>query len=89
MIEIPLVAVAGRSLNAALTIYMMLILLRWLAPWLQLEAFNRWFRWAWRLTDPLIDFMRRKLPPMGPMDFAPLAALFLVFVVRLIVLQMF
>ena len=82
-------AVVGRALNAALTIYMMLILLRWLAPWLQLDVFNRWLRWAWRITDPLIDFMRRKLPPMGPMDFAPLAALFLVFVVRLIVLQMF
>ncbi len=89
MIEIPLGEIAGRALNALLTIYMMLILLRWLAPWLQLDVFNRWLRWAWRLTDPLINAMRRMLPPMGPIDFAPLAALFTVFLFRLIVLQMF
>ena len=89
MIEISLVEIAGRALNALLTIYMMLILLRWFASWLQLDVFNRWLRWAWRLTDPLINAMRRMLPPMGPIDFAPLAALFAVFFVRLIVLQMF
>ena len=89
MIEIPLIEIAGRALNTLLTIYMMLIILRWLAPWLQLDAFNRWLRWTWRLTDPLINAMRRVLPPMGPIDFAPPAALFAVFFVRLIVLQMF
>lgn len=89
MIEISLVGIAGRALNAVLTIYMMLILLRWLAAWLQLDVFDRRIRWAWRLTDPLINTMRRILPPMGPVDFAPIAALFVVFIVRFMVLRAF
>lgn len=84
MIEISVAGIIGRAIDSALTIYMMLILLRWLAPWLQLEPFERWLRWAWRLTDPLIGWMRRLLPPMGPMDFAPIVALFAVFCVRVI-----
>ena len=89
MIEIRLAAIVGRTLNAILTIYMMLILFRWLAPWLQLDTFDRRIRWAWRFTDPLINAMRRILPPMGPIDFGPIAALFIVFVVRYMVLQAF
>ena len=83
------VPLLGRTVNAVLTIYMMLILLRWLAPWLQLDTFDRRIRWAWRFTDPLINAMRRILPLMGPMDFGPIAALFIVFVVRYMVLQAF
>ena len=89
MIEIRLAAIVGRTLNAILTIYMMLILLRWLAPWLQLDTFDRRIRWAWRFTDPLINALRRILPPMGPIDFGPIAALFIVFVIRLMVLGVF
>ena len=89
MIEIRLAAIVGRTLNAILTIYMMLILFRWLAPWLQLDTFDRRIRWAWRFTDPLINVMRRILPSMGPVDFGPIAALFIVFVVRYMMLQAF
>ncbi|MCX6374426.1 MAG: YggT family protein, partial [Armatimonadetes bacterium] len=89
LIEIRLAAIVRRTLNAILTIYMMLILLRWLAPWLQLDTFDRRIRWAWRFTDPLIKFMRRILPPMGPVDFGPVAALFIVFIIRLVALRMF
>jgi YggT family protein len=89
LIEIRFVPLLGRTLNAILTIYMMLILLRWLGPWLQLDTFDRRIRWAWHITDPLIKAMRRILPPMGPVDFGPIAALFVVFVVRYVVLQRF
>jgi YggT family protein len=67
---------------------MMLILLRWFGAWLQLDTFNRKLRWAWRLTDPFIGLLRRKLPPMGPMDFAPAVALFIVFLLRLFILSL-
>jgi len=89
LIEISLVGIAGRALNAVLTIYMMLILLRWLAGWLQFDVFDRRIRWAWRLTDPLINTLRRIHPPMGPVDFAPIAALVGVFIVRFMVLRSF
>lgn len=77
-----------RALNSCLTLYMMLIVLRWTAPWLQIDLRAGYFQWVRRLADPLIDLMRRTLPPMGPFDFAPIAALFAVWLARTVVLGM-
>ena len=74
-----------RMANSLLTLYMLLILVRWMAPRLALNLLDARLRWIPRLTDPLIDAMRRLLPPMGPVDFGPLAALFVVFVIRALV----
>ncbi len=73
-------------LGSALTLYMLLILLRWTAPFLELELHGRWLAWIPKLTDPLIELMRRLLPPMGPMDWGPIAAVVAVWIVRLIIL---
>ena len=73
-------------LGSALTLYMLLILLRWTAPFLELELRGRWLAWIPKLTDPLIELMRRLLPPMGPMDWGPIAAVVAVWIVRLIIL---
>jgi len=69
---------------SGLTLYMMAILLRWLAPWLELDLQGPWLRWIPRITDPLVNLMRRVLPPMGPMDWGPIAAVVSVWVVRLV-----
>ena len=65
-----------------LTLYMMLILLRWAAPYLQLDLWNRRLRWIARLTDPVLDWVRRHLPSLGPFDFAPWALLLGIWMVR-------
>ena len=77
-------SVYARAAQSILTLYMLLILLRWLGPWLLLDLRNRRWRWICRLTDPLIAAVRRILPPMGPVDFGPLGAVLLVWVVRVI-----
>ncbi|NIA13086.1 MAG: hypothetical protein GWP08_03315 [Nitrospiraceae bacterium] len=82
MIEIDLQGVVARAVGNLLSLYMLLILVRWLAPWMQLDLHTKRLRWICVATDPLLDAMRRLLPPMGPMDFGPLAALFAVWVVR-------
>ncbi len=73
------------GVNSALTLYMMLILLRWLAPWLELDLYGGRLRWIPAVVDPVVVPIRRVLPAMGPLDFGPLAALFLVLIIRLIV----
>lgn len=65
-----------------LTLYMLLILLRWFGPLLGLEVTEGRFRWIGRCTDPLIGRMRKVLPSMGPIDFGPIAALVAVWLVR-------
>ncbi len=73
-----------RITHSILTLYMMLILLRWFGPWLSLEVTAGRLAWVARLTDPLITRLRRVLPNMGPVDFGPIAALVLVWLVRIL-----
>jgi len=82
LIAISLPDILARGAHDLLTLYMMLILLRWVSPWLELDVQSPRLRWICTLTDPLINALRRALPPMGPMDFGPLAAVFVVWVVR-------
>jgi YggT family protein len=82
LIEISLIDVATRAVNTVMTLYMMLIIIRWLSPYLQLDLYSRRLKWIRQMTDPLIDAIRKRLPSMGPFDFAPLVALFAVWLVR-------
>ena len=72
----------ARLIYSTATIYMLLILLRWLASFLQWDMGSPLGRLIARITDPLMRFVRRTLPVMGPFDFAPLASIFLVWIVR-------
>ena len=91
MIEISLFDVVGRAANVAFTLYMMALLLRWLAPYLQVAMDNPRLRWIGRLTDPLIRSMRAiakdklMLPGVGVLDYGPMLALFVVWIARAIV----
>lgn len=70
------------------TLYMMMILICWLAGWLQVSLHNRQLKWMRRVTDPLVNKIRKLLPSMGPIDFGPIAAVFAVWLVRTISVQM-
>jgi len=77
-----------RGAYSVLSLYMLLILLRWIGPRIELDFHRGRLRWVCSLTDPLIRFFRRVLPPMGPVDFGPLAALLAVWFVRGLVVSM-
>lgn len=90
MIEISLFDIVGRTVNAVLTLYMLLLLLHWLAPYLQLDLKSPRVRWIGRLTEPLIAAMRKvaterlMLPRFGSLDYGPMLALFVLWIVRAI-----
>jgi YggT family protein len=73
--------------GSALTLYMFALLVRWVAPWLELDLRRPYLRWLPRITDPLIQQLRRLLPPTGPMDWGPIAAILSVWAVRYVLLQ--
>ena len=64
------------------TLYMMLILIRWIGPAIGLDMTGGRMAWVSKLTDPLITRLRKVLPSMGPADFAPVASLLLVWLLR-------
>lgn len=74
--------IAFRAIYDLLTAYMLVLLLRWLGPWIAYDLRESRFRFLCRLTDPHIMALRRVLPHMGPMDFGPIAAIFSVWLAR-------
>jgi len=76
-----------RTWFALATLYMMGILACWLGPWLEIDVKNGRFHWIGEAVDPLLRRVRAILPPLGPLDYAPLAALLLVWMVREIVVR--
>lgn len=73
-----------RIAYSLLTLYMMLILLRTIGPYISLEVDSGRLAWIARVTDPLISRVRNILPNMGPVDFGPIGALVLVWFVRIL-----
>lgn len=65
-----------------LTLYMLMILLRWLGAWISLDVASGRLRFISLGTDPLIAKMRQLIPSMGPFDFGPISALVMVWLIR-------
>jgi YggT family protein len=72
----------ARAVYSGLTLYMLLIMVRWLGGWIGFETDHGRWRWIGLITDPLINRLRSILPNLGPVDFGPIAALFLVWLLR-------
>lgn len=70
-----------------ITLYMLAILLCWTAPWLELDMRHGRLRLVGRLCEPVLDQLRKVLPSMGPMDWAPPVALMVLWVIRILLVQ--
>lgn len=68
--------------DAVFTVLMAAILIRVIGSWLSVGPYNRWMRPMYALTNWLIDPIRRILPPMGMIDFSPMVAWLVLYVVR-------
>jgi len=70
--------------GSLITLYMLALVLRWVGAWIELDLDAGRLRFIPRLTDPLINLMRRVLPPMGPLDWGPVAAIMVTWIVRIL-----
>lgn len=61
------------------------IIARALVSWLPIDPSSPLFQLLFRVTEPIIDPIRRVLPPMGFVDLSPLAAIFLLWVMQSLV----
>jgi YggT family protein len=68
--------------DAIFTVLMAAILIRVIGSWLGMGPYRRWMRPVYALTNWLIDPIRRILPPMGMIDFSPMVAWLVLYVVR-------
>jgi YggT family protein len=85
-----LTAVAGAGPRAVirflvsglLTLIMAAIFVRVIASWFGVSPYRRWMRPVVFLTDWIIEPIRRILPPLGMIDFSPMVAWLVLWVVR-------
>ena len=72
----------ARFVASGMTLYMLLILIRWLGSYLELDFYDSRLRWIPRAVDPLLRIIRKTLPPLGPFDAGPVLALLGLWLVR-------
>jgi YggT family protein len=63
------------------------ILVRVVASWVGRGRYTRWLRPFYWLTDWLVEPIRRILPATGPIDFSPLVALLVLWLLKQFVFQ--
>jgi len=68
--------------GAIFTLLMTAILIRVIGSWLGMGPYRKWMRPFYLLTDWLIDPIRKILPPFGMIDFSPMVAWLVLYVVR-------
>lgn len=73
--------------GGALTLYMLLVALRWFGPYLELEFAHGRHRWVGRITDPPLELARKLIGQnAGPFDWAPIVVMLIVWFVRVLLI---
>jgi YggT family protein len=70
------------AISGAFSLLMTAILIRVIGSWLGVGRYNRWMRPFYGVTDWLVEPIRRRLPPFGPVDLSPVAAYLLLLLLR-------
>lgn len=77
----------GLVVNLAYWVLAIALLVRVLGSWMGGARFTGAMRLAHRLTDWLVEPIRRLLPPLGPLDLSPLVAWFALILLRAVLLR--
>lgn len=72
----------GFALDLVYFVLAVALLLRVIGSWVGIGRYNRWMRYAYSLTDWLVEPIRRRLPGFGIVDFSPLVAWLALYIVR-------
>ncbi|GAV21804.1 YggT family protein [Carboxydothermus pertinax] len=75
-------------INIAFNIYSWLIIIRILLSWIPVNPYSPIVSFITSLTDPYLNLFRRIIPPVGMIDFSPIAAFFVLEVIRMLLLQL-
>ncbi len=74
-----------KLLNLIMTLYSFAFIARALLSWFRISYYHPLARFLIQITEPMLAPLRRYIPPVGGMDFAPMVALLILwFVERLL-----
>lgn len=69
----------GKIMDLVLTIYMYVIIARALISWVNPDPYNPIVNFLYRVTEPVLYQIRKRLPTLGGIDFSPLIVLLVIF----------
>jgi YggT family protein len=71
-----------RLIDLAFTLYSLAFVARALLPWFRVSPYHPVMRFLIQITEPLLAPLRRYIRPMGGLDFTPMVALLLLWIVE-------
>ena len=79
------IAIAGYLVFGLLGLYTLAIFMRIFLSWGALGYGNRWMRFLFRITEPLMAPLRRYIRPVGMFDVSPIVAFLILWVLQSVV----
>ncbi|MDQ0286941.1 YggT family protein [Desulfofundulus luciae] len=76
-----------RIINVAFQVYAWLIFIRIILSFIRHNPYHPLIRFVYEITEPVLGFFRRFIPPVGMLDFSPLVAFFALELLRQIILN--
>jgi uncharacterized protein YggT (Ycf19 family) len=68
----------------AITLYMLLVGVRWFAPYIELDLSHGPRLWVARLADPPVELARKAMgQTTGPFDWAPIVVMLVLWLLRM------
>lgn len=78
----------AKVLDVALNLYMWVIIARAIISWVNPDPYNPIVRFLVSVTEPVLYFIRRKLPiNMGGIDFSPVIAILAIYFLQIFLVQ--
>ena len=91
--NVRVVSLLLQLINLVFTLYTFAIIARALLPWLRISEYHPLMRFLIRITEPVLAPLRRYIPPVGGLDFTPVIALIVLWLIeqllRALVLALF
>jgi YggT family protein len=82
------VRAAAGVLDIALNIYMWIVIISAFLSWVNPDPYNPIVRFLRNVTEPVYDFIRRRLPlPPLPVDFTPMIVILGIMFLRMFLVQ--
>lgn len=74
--------------NVAFQVYTWLIFIRIILSWVRHNPYQPVIRFIYEVTEPVLGFFRRIIPPLGVIDISPIAAFFALELLRQLVIAL-
>jgi YggT family protein len=72
-----LLSALAQLLQMVFQVYTLILIVRVLITWVNPDPFNPVVQFLSRVTDPVLEPLRRVIPSLGPIDISPIIALLL------------